>query len=91
MGGRGSGDGEYRLKEFCCKGQQRNGVMAQEGQGRMLLRHGVFAARGSNKEVDKARERGHLHRFSLRGAERDGSGSQVESLDLEKRGVPPEW
>lgn len=35
--------------------------------------------------------RGHLHRFSLRGAERDGSGSQVESLDLEKRGVPPEW
>lgn len=31
----------------------------------------------------KTRERGHLHRFSLREAERGRSGSQVEGLDLE--------
>lgn len=64
--------------------------MVQEGQGRMLLRHGVFAARGSNKEVDNA-EKGvmctGLVLEELRGMDPDHRSKAWTW----RRGVPPEW
>lgn len=50
-GGRESGDGEHIFKEFCCKAEQKSGVVAQDGQGQMLLRHSVCA--GKNDPAEK--------------------------------------
>lgn len=66
-------------------------MVTPEGQGRMLLRPGVFAGRNNPGEKWIRQERkGDTCGFSLRGAETDGSGHQV-GLDSRREVFPHLW